>query len=273
MAYIGRALLMQTAMYLTASLFLGYLPETLKNNAFVSVSLKLAVFLLPVFVYCKLSEYNLFDRSKAKKQPRSRWALSYITALSLTVTAVNLLGVITSKAVGAESQETVFSGAGDAVGAFLTSVVLASVLEEFLFRGAFFHASEGLNAAVRIVLSALCFALMHYSLLQFFYALSAGIVIAFFYSKNGSLRFAILVHAGANFITWLFTVFRSLRLETEAAELVLAIALAVTAVFGCVVLTVKRKETNDSEKADRFIYISPELGLYVAGAILLTVII
>ncbi len=271
MRSFGRALLIQLLLYLTATLLLPLLPKGMSNGLLYSVILKTAVFLPPIIFYIRSSGYRITEKTSGVKQSRFSYVTEYVFGLSLTVTLMNSVGVVTSLALGNTSASG-FTEINGVIGSFVTSVMLASIFEEILFRGAFFHASAGQSKVFCVAVSGLLFALMHYSLLQFFYALSAGLVIAFFYKRNGSLLFSVLLHAGANFMTWLFTVLRSFGGNgVSVAQNITAAVFAVIAVIGTVVFAIKRKKVPDSSDAADKLYISTELLIYIAGAVLLTV--
>ncbi len=272
MSVLGRALLLQAVLYLVATLGMYLLPQNVRESAAVSVLLKIAVFLPPIILYIKQSGYRINEALAVKKQSRYAVFFEYLVGLCLTVTVMNVFGFLTSLAIGGEQASGGFENMTDAAVSFVTGIILAPILEERLFRGAFFHASHGMNGTVQIVMSGLLFALMHYSLLQFFYAFAAGVVIAFFYKMNGSLVYAVWLHRGANLVTWLFT-FARMKADTAVSETVAAVIFAVIAVAGATVLAVRRKKTYENEECDVFIYISPEVGLYIVAAILLAVFI
>jgi membrane protease YdiL (CAAX protease family) len=90
--------------------------------------------------------------------------------------------------------------------AILTTVILAPVCEEMLFRGLileYIKQKRGVTAAV--VLSALIFGLVHAPILpQMVGAFIMGIVLGYVYVLTGSLLSVIIIHAANNALSYLF---------------------------------------------------------------------
>lgn len=82
----------------------------------------------------------------------------------------------------------------------LVMVVLAPVLEEYIFRKQLIDRTVHLNERSAIFFSAATFALFHMNLYQFFYAFAIGLVLAYVYIRTGRLRYSILMHAIINFM-------------------------------------------------------------------------
>ncbi len=81
----------------------------------------------------------------------------------------------------------------------LTTVILAPVLEEILFRKILCTRLSALGEGFAIVLSAAFFALIHGNFYQIFYAFLIGAFLAFIYLKTGKLRYTIFYHMLINF--------------------------------------------------------------------------
>ncbi len=269
MHFFGRALLMQLGLYLTLSLALGFLPEALSSSPISQVMFKILVFAMPIIYYSKLSGYRPFLSEEKRNISASGWFFRYVFGLCATVSVMNIVGSAVAYVKG-NNLPTAFTSTADAVWSLILSVVMAAFFEEILFRGAFFHASDGQNGISRIILCAVFFALMHYSLSQFLYALAAGIVISAFFYENKSLLFSVLLHAGANFVTWFFALARSFG-DTSAWETALAVIFALIAAAGLIILLIKRKKTPEGG-AENFVYIGAEGTIYIIMAVILTAI-
>ena len=92
---------------------------------------------------------------------------------------------------------------GDAVVAFITTVILAPIAEELFFRGIIIRkllSSNGVTAA--IVIQAVLFGLYHLNPLQFFFVLPLGIVMGYAAYKLNSVIPCILIHAVNNFMPY-----------------------------------------------------------------------
>ena len=79
------------------------------------------------------------------------------------------------------------------------ALVVAPVLEEFLFRGILFRAMKRpLGVGPALVISAILFGLVHQNVLSFVPLTFLGIILALSYERTGDLRTCILIHAGFN---------------------------------------------------------------------------
>ena len=82
----------------------------------------------------------------------------------------------------------------------LFMVILAPILEEFIFRKMVIDRIWQYGEKIAVVTSALIFALFHINLFQFFYALGIGLIFAYVYLRTGKLRYTIIMHAFLNFL-------------------------------------------------------------------------
>ena len=82
----------------------------------------------------------------------------------------------------------------------LSSVVLAPVLEELLFRKLIIDRIRGYGEKFAIFISALSFGLLHGNFEQFFYTFAIGLLFGYVYTKTGKLWYTISLHAAINFM-------------------------------------------------------------------------
>lgn len=79
-------------------------------------------------------------------------------------------------------------------------VILAPVIEEFIFRKLIIDRLRPFGEAVCVLTSALLFGLFHGNFNQFFYAFGLGAIFAFLYVKTGRLRYTIILHMAINLL-------------------------------------------------------------------------
>lgn len=82
----------------------------------------------------------------------------------------------------------------------LFMVILAPVLEEFVFRKQLIDRTRRYGEKTAVMLSAVTFGLLHQNLFQFFYAFGLGLVLAYIYLRTGRLRYSAILHAVINFM-------------------------------------------------------------------------
>lgn len=82
----------------------------------------------------------------------------------------------------------------------LVIVVLAPLLEEFVFRKQLIDRCVVYGEKAAILFSALAFGLFHMNLYQFFYAFGLGLVFAYVYTRTRKLRYSVIMHVIINFM-------------------------------------------------------------------------
>ena len=82
----------------------------------------------------------------------------------------------------------------------LFMVILAPVLEEFVFRKQLIDRTRRYGEKTAVMLSAVTFGLLHQNLFQFFYAFGLGLLLAYIYLRTGRLRYSAILHAIINFM-------------------------------------------------------------------------
>lgn len=77
---------------------------------------------------------------------------------------------------------------------FLTTVLIAPVMEELVFRKYLIDRMVPYGQKTAVILSGLFFGLFHGNFYQFFYALLLGMIFAWLYSSTGRIRYNIMLH-------------------------------------------------------------------------------
>ncbi len=119
----------------------------------------------------------------------------------------NILGILVNtliERVGGVSAENPLEsyvgneGANSLFLSFLFMVILAPVIEEFIFRKLIIDRLGVYGEGASILVSALAFALFHGNFYQFFYAFGLGAMFAFLYLRTGRLRYPVILHMFIN---------------------------------------------------------------------------
>lgn len=118
----------------------------------------------------------------------------------------NLVGTICTYVIGTVKGSPVESGLveyvtnGNMLLNFVLMVVIAPVVEEFVFRKVIVDRTLAYGQWAAVVVSGLMFGLFHGNLNQFAYAVVLGMFFAFLYIKTGNLKVTIGMHAIVNFM-------------------------------------------------------------------------
>jgi membrane protease YdiL (CAAX protease family) len=102
---------------------------------------------------------------------------------------------------GGKAQNTVVDFVtGNPLYAFIFTVILAPLMEEFIFRKQLIDRLGKFGELTAILFSAATFGLFHMNFFQFFYAFGLGLIFAYVYTRTGMLRYPVLMHAIINFM-------------------------------------------------------------------------
>ena len=94
-------------------------------------------------------------------------------------------------------------------------VLLAPMLEEFLFRKQLIDRCAKYGEKTAILFSALSFGLFHMNLYQFFYAFGLGLVFGYVYTRTRRLRYSVIMHMVINFLGSVLAPFLLSRMGTD----------------------------------------------------------
>ena len=148
----------------------------------------------------------------------------------------NLLMSVVQAISGLESGNLVADVLADSdlLGVLIFAVVLAPLMEEWLFRGLIYDRLAVFGPGWATALSALLFGLFHGNFYQLFYAVSVGLVLGWLKARTGRLIWGIALHMGINFMgsvvpLWMMDV--SLDADSLAAMTPQALAVLVYSTF------------------------------------------
>ena len=100
--------------------------------------------------------------------------------------------------------------------AVLFMVLLAPVVEEFVFRKLIIDRVRPYGEGTAVLVSALTFGLFHGNLNQFFYAFGLGAMFAFIYVKTGRLRYPVFLHMFINLLGGVLAPFLLKSIDMDA---------------------------------------------------------
>ncbi|PKU90192.1 CAAX amino protease family protein [Bifidobacterium pseudolongum subsp. globosum] len=126
----------------------------------------------------------------------SRFVVYLLIALPVTY-AGNIIGILLSAALsGGQASNRILdmTGGSDWVVNMVAAVLLAPIVEEWLFRKQLIGRLRRFGELPAILVSALFFALFHLNLFQFFYAFGLGILFGYVYTRTSRLRYTVALH-------------------------------------------------------------------------------
>lgn len=244
--FLGMILLFLQALLLTEHTVPNIYLRKLAAAVFSAVRLG-----APAFLFMHMQKISGAERMKIEKKPELTPKYN-ITLAFAGFAFIFIFGLLYAAAF--PSAATPFED-GDPLSALLT--VLASALvpafcEEYLYRKLFCTELTVHGSAFAIIISALLFALAHFSFYTFPYAFICGLVLGVVYLKTGSVRYSMAVHFANNFLGYVCAfVSTKLRAPDYAnVMVVLMLALGVMALGACYTILPGRQNLTPRENGN-----------------------
>lgn len=195
---------------------------------------------------------------EAKKIPFGNLAVCGVISVSMMYIgnlAGTLVTTIIQAAMGMPSVNPLMTYAmsDSLVLKILFLVILAPLIEEFVFRKQIIDRIRIYGEKQAVLVSALVFALFHGNLSQFFYAFTLGLLFGYVYLRSNKLRYSVGLHMFINFIGSVigpamleYSGFSSEGASVSSAGTiafaVYSAAIALTAVVGVILLCIKARK-------------------------------
>lgn len=163
-------------------------------------------FLVPMLIFIIINKNKGSGLNMRLKLAKLRYLpliLSTALAVSLLSFFINYIGAMVGG--GALLQDTAFAattryGGQPAWALVLVLALVPALVEEWFFRGALLSGLEGWGQSAAILISALCFALIHGTPANFFGPLVAGVVYGYLTLVLGSVWPAVACHCINNLL-------------------------------------------------------------------------
>ena len=195
----------------------------------------------------------------------------YFSVFSASFTVIFLFGLAYSLIFPSET----VSFSGTSLERILSAVLLIAVpavMEEYLIRRLIAGKLAVYNQSAAIIISALIFALMHYSAEKFPYTFVCGLILGATYLKTGSFVLVMAVHFANNLATYAFGVlseFCTARICNIVTLVFAAFCLATTAAMAPKLICAMKKDTAPTEnESGATELLSPALLLFISAAMI-----
>lgn len=164
--------------------------------------IELMVFTVPCVFYCKLKGNGYTETLGLRPFSLSRISLlcflTFVLISGVLLLKVGLFRAGVLPTVAADSMAGADVGAGRAVYLIFTAVILPAVVEEFLLRGVILSEYAHLGGICSVTVSALFFAMLHFSLAEFPIYFFGGLVMGAAAYLTRSLLASVLLHGVYN---------------------------------------------------------------------------
>ena len=220
----------------------------------------LASFMLPVaFVPIIFDPAERQPMRLSVKLPPSTFALVCI-AVSFTFAFSYINSLVVTAVFGDPptveelfNYPPVYMSDSDIILQFITVALVPAFCEEFLFRGVVLSTLMPYGKSTAVVVSAVCFGLMHGNLYQFLYTTVAGLILGAVYVITDSIWPSTIIHMLNNALSTFQTVAYE-RMDENIADLVWLAIEAVVMMIGIIsfIYFIRRSKKEKTEKAAIF---------------------
>ncbi len=164
----------------------------------------------PIYLFAVPVGLLIFRKVPKRELPKHDFSAGQMIKIGLIsifmMYAGNLVGTLVTTVIGilqgtvVEAAITEYALADSFVLKILFLVILAPVIEEYVFRKQLIDRMSCYGEKLAVILSALMFGMFHGNFSQLFYAFSLGLVFGYVYLKTGKLRYSIGLHMLINFL-------------------------------------------------------------------------
>lgn len=206
LTYLLGALAIMAFQSIAFALMKNAKPDLLADTNISTLTAMIPMYLLgvPLMIFL-IKTFVPAGHIEKKKMSVGQWLIAFIICYAGMYLS-NLVGLFLTQIIGIFKGNPVSNGILDLITStsiwlniFLT-VLLAPIIEEFLFRKLLIDRTIKYGEGISILFSGLMFGLFHGNLNQFTYAFVLGLLFGFIYVKTGMLRYTIFLHMAINFM-------------------------------------------------------------------------
>lgn len=198
------------------------------NIIFSASAVQLFIFAVPVAFYCKIRGVDFLDHAKVKPLSPSNIPFVIASACTYFFTAIIILYIeFNFLSFDAQSVLVPETSSPEGLGIALAYVIVPAVAEEFFFRSIIISDYSEYNGICAITVSALFFAMLHFSFVQFPLYFLLGVILASMTYVTDSTFPAMTVHLINNTATVFFGSSISSFLAESSSSVILAFILVV----------------------------------------------
>ncbi|MBE6576986.1 MAG: CPBP family intramembrane metalloprotease [Ruminococcaceae bacterium] len=197
-------IVIQAVVLLVSLAFMVVYPKAIDHFAFGNILNFLAIYAIALPCGLPFLRKLPYEKPIPVKMPIGKFFIGFCICMALMTVGSNIsqtFFTLMQNLYGTATENPVAVAVSSVPWWFnlLTTVILAPILEEILFRYIICTRLSALGEGFAIFLSASFFALIHGNFYQVFYAFLIGAFLAFIYIKTGKLRYTIIYHILINF--------------------------------------------------------------------------
>lgn len=230
---------------------LVFLPE---NQDMIVYAIMIAIQMINILIVFTASRKHEFvslykiEKISAKNTVISV-VLALITFVSLYLVLLYVFEFLTL--LGVKASEIRVDG-GYIILAILSTVIFAPIGEEMVYRYVICSALESKSKIFAIIISALCFTLMHMSPMQTVYQFALGCILALIVIKTRNIVYAIIAHATSNLVAIILSLINLPQINIYSPlTIIITVLMLVLGVVLTIILVKKMEGKKTEEKQEQ----------------------
>ncbi len=179
---------------------------------------------VPIFIIGYPLTFLIMRKTPKRVAEKGKFSIKTIAVyfpMSLTCMFLgNIIGTVLSAVLSAGTAKNQISSilsAQDIIASLLL-IIAAPIFEELVFRKLFIDRLSPYGEKWAVIFTALCFAMFHMNLFQFFSTLGLGLVLGFVYVKTNNIINTIIIHIIVNFFGGFLAPMALSAIDTEKLQ-------------------------------------------------------
>ncbi|MCL2212713.1 MAG: CPBP family intramembrane metalloprotease [Oscillospiraceae bacterium] len=167
-----------------------------EDELLTHIILQIMALALPAVFYCKLKDTGYSSRLKLRLFGLGKLPIIIFAFFAMTFGSIVLRFFLYTWGIsdGSPMYDTRGIGVGQALYVFLAFALIPGIIEEFVFRGILMSEYEHFGGVASVLASALLFAMLRFSLEEFFVHFFIGMILAFVVFITRSVISAVVLH-------------------------------------------------------------------------------
>lgn len=222
---IGLALCMMILVVYVTQIAISVVLVLLKQESFLETSTGMwLTSIIPMYVFAFPAGLLMLRKTPhnapEKKEITAGSFIAYVCIAFFLMNIGNYIGVFLSMFLSQGTAENALDtfAMDTSPLKILVMVILAPLLEEYIFRKQIIDRTKIYGEKTAVILSGLLFGLFHTNMFQFFYAFFVGVLFAYVYVRTGRLRYPVLIHGIINFCGSVIAPYIISKLDMDAIE-------------------------------------------------------
>lgn len=154
-------------------------------------------------------------------------------------------------AINTKSQDFNFNNIFECIVFIFSAVIVPAVTEEFAFRRCLLNSLIKYGDSIAIIVSSICFGLLHGNIVQILFAILCGLALGYIYIYTKSYVFVVCLHIINNSISFIFSLLLN-RLSITKYNYISYIFIVIFIILGVISFIYLSRRKNDFLSINKF---------------------